>query len=243
MPPSTAAFDIEEPSKATAAGLRRVLPWWKVALMLSQYSSAGVLVLMPQFFGAFGYLGGPLWLAVWMICSTYVGLQLTPVVLQHPEITTFGELGFVLLGRIGRALFLFGQLGDLALYVAMALVYMRGNFVYGLAAAGASGVTSSCSTAWIVGIWAVLTIAVQFMRSFQHGTFVAVAFGAALVLIKLLVLIYDVGVERATYADRPPMQAFGPLANHTAPGDWLAFFSGTSTVLFANVSPFFQVEL
>ena len=240
-------FEIEQADAAPEASigaktLGRTLPWYRVALLLSQYSSAGVLVLMPSFFGSFGYIGGPMWLAVWMGCSTYVGFQLTPVLLRHPQVSSYGELGYVLMGRPGRALFLFGQLGDLVLYVAVAITFIREDFVYGLAAAGDANVLQTCGAAWAVGTWATLTLAVQFFRTFKDGVYSIAFVGAALVFIKLLLLIYDAGAERATYQDRPPMQAFGPLSDDPTTR-WSAFFLGTSTALFANVSPFFQAEL
>lgn len=178
--------DVRRENDASAP--KRAMGMWQAVLVMTQFSTAGALVVMPFAFGVLGYIAGPLLLALWLGAVGYCSYRMYLEIIVRPNIYTLGDLGQALFGATGRRLLHSGQLSSSILGPASLLVLTVDGVVAAGADSGNEGVLGSCRAFWVLGIWAALVLVLQVVRTIGSGVHQIALPSVALIVLKAVLI-------------------------------------------------------
>ena len=205
--------------------------------VITTFATAGSIVVIPWAIGQLGYILGPVLLVGTVLMNLYFFTKLLDVVdnCKAGSCKTLGEVGYQLGGTGGRNLFVAFQMGNLILYMPVALETVGLSLQY--------VVDGLCLGWWNIASFAGLLVMVQFFtcwRSVAWVAYVTVAIAAAKSFARLPYSFVKYQDDIVTSEDyQGPIQ---PFLNPEPSWDLLALACSAFFFAFAPVFVFLEVR-
>jgi hypothetical protein len=88
----------------------KTMTWWQGAMiMIAENISLGILSL-PAVLKTIGLIGGIIAILLMGVITTYSGYTLWQFRMKYPQVASFGDVGYILMGKVGRELFGFAYI-------------------------------------------------------------------------------------------------------------------------------------
>ena len=206
--------DVEEqtkPKEKNIAGNKvadhRTLSLFDTIIMLTTWTTAGVLIAVPYSFGQFGYIGGSMLLLFVILMTLYYLNFLLDVAdnCKDGTIMGLGDVGYELAGEKGRKLFETFQYVHLIGWLPVGLQTIAISFQY--------IVNGNCTGMWSIICCVVLYCLLQCMQSWHHMVWIGYITATIAVLKACVFLPYAYVRYQDDIQFSPeylgPVQAFG----------------------------------
>ena len=214
------------------------LTLWEITALQAAYSTAGGIVSMPYMFGTFGYVLGPIVLALWLLLVYSIAAFVCDVVLaSNGRCKHFSDVGYELGGKWGSWTIQILQIANMLIYLPTSLY----TIAISIQAMFPLEYLHGCEGWWILIVSGILFIVSQVVKNFKESAWIAYA-TLALTITQSFILIpyglvshqdeYETKMshDTGTSLDLGPSQPFGypdPEWSIIAPSILTWVFTGT----------------
>ncbi|KAI5272049.1 hypothetical protein E4T47_04628 [Aureobasidium subglaciale] len=192
----------------------KTMTWWQGAMiMIAENISLGILSL-PAVLKTIGLVGGIIAILLMGVITTYSGYTLWQFRMRYPQVSSFGDVGQILMGRVGREIFGFA-------YVTFCVFCMASHVLTFIIAMNTLTNHGTCSIVFgIVGL--VLFFLLTIPRTMKNVSFLAIASFIS-ILAAVMITMIALGVN--------PLE--GRTIVNAAHPNFPTAFNSVSNIVFA----------